>query len=200
MDKKSGLPLLVRHKIGGGYVYLLTAYAYPGHEALKDVMPKILLTLIGHTKSTRTINVTGKTDEVYWSNWEKDSTSGRVYILSTDWTKPGGEMPAVVEMGRIKLSCPAKEGTVRQVVYFKEGLMRSLSEDDYISIPRATGEDYEFQIQCAESTVLMIAASCTYEAYVDGKKAAETRKNKEIAVEVPEASGTMVHQIFLKQA
>lgn len=41
-DAASGRPLLVRHDVGSGAVYLLCTWAYPGHEALQKVSAHIV--------------------------------------------------------------------------------------------------------------------------------------------------------------
>ncbi len=37
-DPETGSPLIVRHALGRGHVYLVCAWAYPGHEVLSDLM------------------------------------------------------------------------------------------------------------------------------------------------------------------
>ena len=200
-DKASGKPLLVRNKIGNGYVYLLLTYAYPGHEALKDLMPKILLAIVGEVKKTRQIQVTDSSGEIYWSNWKKDDSSGRVYMLNTDWTKPGNEKKAVVEKGNIRLSCNVLQGEIKQVIYFKNGMIHSANADDYLAIPQKMNNGrFEFTLQCPKNTEIKIVASKTYEVYIGENVVGKTQPNKEISFVIFNNSETMKYRISLTES
>ncbi len=83
-DSDTGAPLLVRHRFGQGWVYLLTFYAYPGHEKLSRLVGGIIA---GLAERYRTDDyVTAATDEIFWTRWENGPRHRTLMLLNTDWT------------------------------------------------------------------------------------------------------------------
>lgn len=138
-DKASSKPVITRYRLGKGYVYLLCTYAYPGHEKLKTLMPNVLKSIAQNIE--KNITVVDKTGEIYWSVWEKDALSGRVYMLNTDWTIEGNEKDVRVNTQNLSLNYSVKEGKVGEIIYFKRGMLYSTDENSRIEIPVQVGEN-----------------------------------------------------------
>ena len=87
-DKATGEPLLVRKKIGKGYVYTFTAWAYPGHEKFQEFSAAWISHLA--EKTLPEIYVEDDTHEVFWTCWV-DGNKTIVMLLNTDWTTESNE-------------------------------------------------------------------------------------------------------------
>ena len=93
-DSVSGKTLVARYRYGKGEVYLLTAYAYFGHEALQKVMGKLVAKLAEeHQPECRVID---KSMEVFWNMWQEPSGIKRLMLLNTDWTTHGNRKTVTV--------------------------------------------------------------------------------------------------------
>lgn len=83
-DAASGEALIVRNRVGNGAVYLLTAWAYPGHEELQSLAASWVAHLAGEHRGT--IYVDDPSREVFWSRWEEANGCSRLMLLNTDWS------------------------------------------------------------------------------------------------------------------
>lgn len=93
-DAVTNQPLVVRNRYGDGVVYLLTAYAYFGHEELQKVMGQLVARLAGeHQPECRVIDDSG---EVFWNMWEQSVSVKRLMLLNTDWTRAGNRKKVTV--------------------------------------------------------------------------------------------------------
>ena len=86
-DAATGHPLILHHRLGKGSVYLLTAWAYPGHEALQELSASWLARLAEKCRGEYYIE--DPSQEVFWTIWEETSGVRRLMLLDTDWTRPG---------------------------------------------------------------------------------------------------------------
>ena len=86
-DAATGHPLILHHRLGKGSVYLLTAWAYPGHEALQELSASWLARLA--EKCRGEYYVEDPSQEVFWTIWKETSGVRRLMLLDTDWTRPG---------------------------------------------------------------------------------------------------------------
>jgi len=83
-DAAKSKPLVVRFRYGKGTVYLMTAYAYPGHERLREAASSLLAKLASeHLPECR---VDDPAREVFWNEWEESGDVRRMMLLNTDWT------------------------------------------------------------------------------------------------------------------
>ncbi len=98
-DADSGLPLVVEHSFGRGKVYLLTAYAYPGHEKLQPLSAAVLAKLASRHRGD--VYVEDPSGEVFWSRWVEGNGAARLFLLNTDWTVPGNAKPVTVRAGKL---------------------------------------------------------------------------------------------------
>ena len=86
-DAATGHPLILRHKLGKGVVYLLTAWAYPGHEALQALSASWIARLAEECRGEYYVEDPSR--EVFWTSWEETSGVRHLMLLNTDWTRPG---------------------------------------------------------------------------------------------------------------
>ena len=84
-DAANGKPLVVRHRLGKGQVYLMTAWAYPGHERLQKVSASWIAKLAAEHRGT--VYADDPSGEVFWTRWEEENGCSRLMLLNTDWTK-----------------------------------------------------------------------------------------------------------------
>lgn len=106
-DADSGTPLIVRHKFGKGQVYLICAWAYPGHEILSGLVSSWTLMLAERHRGS--CYVDDPSGEVFWNSWEDGTGYSRVMLLNTDWTSPGNEKTVTIHAGAEKLTCKVIE-------------------------------------------------------------------------------------------
>lgn len=94
-DAAKAKPLVVRFPYGKGTVYLMTAYAYPGHERLREVASSLLAKLASeHQPECR---VDDPSREVFWNEWEESEGVRRMMLLNTDWTAAGNRKKVTVK-------------------------------------------------------------------------------------------------------
>lgn len=86
-DANSGAPLIVRHRVGKGTVFLLCAWAYPGHERLSSTMAAWLNHLAELHRDDWFVEDDSR--EVFWNSWRESETCGKLMMLNTDWTTRG---------------------------------------------------------------------------------------------------------------
>ncbi len=158
IDKDTGRPVLVRHTVGKGWVYLLCTYAYPGHEALKEWMPRVLLRLLDLYGSKR-LTLEGERRDVYWSLWGENGQADKVYLLNTDWTRVGNEKQIALVTPSARMEVPVREGAMREISLFEGGFC--WAEDSAVSITRISSGEIEtdYQVCAMEDTVLRFSAS-----------------------------------------
>lgn len=99
-DAMNGEPLVCRFRKGKGTVYVVTAYAYPGHEALRDVMASLIARLASENLPRTRVDDPSK--EVFWNEWIEDDRVRRLMLLNTDWTTAGNVKTVRVESGNIR--------------------------------------------------------------------------------------------------
>jgi len=85
-DAASGKPMLVRNKVGKGYVYTFTVWAYAGHEQFQTFSASWVSKLAEENKLD--IYIEDSSHEVFWTVWENENEK-TVYILNTDWVEKG---------------------------------------------------------------------------------------------------------------
>ncbi len=116
-DRKSGLPLIVKHRYGKGIVYTLTAWAYPGHEALGGVMAVWLRKLCA--ENCGEVFVEDNSKEVFWNVREAENFR-QVILLNTDWTTPGNVKDVQLHTPSGTYPLSVREGEVK-IVYLYDG-------------------------------------------------------------------------------
>lgn len=148
-DRASGQPLVVRHRVGCGWVYLLCTYAYPGHERLKSLMPTVLDTLLSETAEHH-VRLAGDCEDIYFSVWGEDTDPDKLYLLNTDWTVAGNTKQVRVITPGAAADFPVTEGKMREITLLKDGFL--WTEDTAASLTK-TAEN-EYVLCCMQGTVL----------------------------------------------
>lgn len=105
-DAFTAKPMLVRYKLGKGWVYTFTLWAYPGHELFMHFSAAVLQKLAKDTLPD--IYVEDPSGEVFWTRWVDGDTTV-LMLLNTDWTSKGNEKPVTVHYGYSPLSVRVKE-------------------------------------------------------------------------------------------
>ena len=119
-DAVSGNPMLVRNKVGKGYVYTFTIWAYPGHELFQKFSAAWIKKLTRDVCESDDKYITDTTNEIFWTVWE-DEKDTRFMLLNTDWTVRGNEKDAVVHY---------KGSTVKVKVKERTAVIAECSEED----------------------------------------------------------------------
>ena len=98
-DAMTGETLVARFRRGRGTVYTVTTYAYPGHEALREIMAALIARLASrHLPRCRVID---PSREVFWNEWVEDGGVRRLMLLNTDWTTAGNRKTVCIDTGDI---------------------------------------------------------------------------------------------------
>ena len=105
-DSANGAPLIVRNKLGKGYVYTMTVWAYPGHEKFQKLSASWISYLA--EKALPEIYIEDATGEVFWTCW-KDGEKSIIMLLNTDWTVPSNEKTVNLVIGDNKKEIAVKE-------------------------------------------------------------------------------------------
>ena len=88
-DADTCKPLMLRYQCGKGQVYLLTAWAYPGHEKLQQFSASWLAKLADAHKGDLFVDDASR--DVFWTRWEEDNGVRRLLLLNTDWSAPNAK-------------------------------------------------------------------------------------------------------------
>ncbi len=117
-DAFSGEPMLVRNRLGDGYVYTLTLWAYPGHELFRSFSASVLSALAGETLTGTYVE--DKSGEVFWTRYEEEDGAETLMLLNTDWTLKGNEKPVTLRFGGKSLDTAVREREAL-IVRIKDG-------------------------------------------------------------------------------
>lgn len=97
-DAFNGKPMLVRHKVGKGFVYTFTLWAYPGHEEFQKFCAAWIQKLAAEAQPA--LHVEDPTGEIFWTRWEEEAGT-TLMLLNTDWSRKGNEkLVTIVEDGK----------------------------------------------------------------------------------------------------
>jgi hypothetical protein len=132
-DKCSGKPLIVKNRFGKGTVYTLTAWAYPGHEALAGLMAAFCRTLCNEHKGDYFIEDQSK--EVFWNLREAD-TFRQMILLNTDWSVAGNVKQVSLHTPEFSIPLEVKEGEIK-IVYLYGGTILETAGDLHLEFDPA---------------------------------------------------------------
>ncbi|MBO4632365.1 MAG: hypothetical protein J5858_10620, partial [Lentisphaeria bacterium] len=99
--------LVCRFRKGKGTVYTVTAYAYPGHEALREVMAALIARLA--SENLPQTRVEDPSREVFWNEWIEDDKVRRLMLLNTDWTAAGNRKKVRIDNGEVRFETEIAE-------------------------------------------------------------------------------------------
>ncbi len=118
-DSASGAPLLVRHRVGEGFVYTMTVFAYPGHERLQRFSAAWVARLAEESRGD--VFLRDPSGEVFYTVW-RDGETLTVMLLNTDWTVRGNVKEVMLVSGTAEYPLLCEERTAL-IVTLKEGKM-----------------------------------------------------------------------------
>ena len=106
-DAMTGEALVCRFRKGKGAVYAITAYAYPGHEALQQVVAALIARLA--SENLPETRVEDPSREVFWNEWIEPGNVRRLMLLNTDWTTAGNRKRVAVDGGGVRFETDVTE-------------------------------------------------------------------------------------------
>ncbi|MBO5668261.1 MAG: hypothetical protein J6S43_03965 [Lentisphaeria bacterium] len=122
-DSTTGKPLVVKHRYGKGEVYLLTAYAYFGHEQLQKVMARLVAYLAeANQPECRVIDPSG---EVFWNMWDESPAVKRLMLLNTDWSTAGNRKKVTVAVPGMSFDTEVVEREAKIFTVLPEAVVES---------------------------------------------------------------------------
>lgn len=124
-DIDSGAPLLVRHKVGKGFVYLLCAWAYPGHEILSNLVSSWTAKLAEEYRGEYYIN--DPSMEVFWNAWQEDSCH-KFMLLNTDWASPAGKKTVTVHIPGFEFTSTVVERQPKIITVLSDAAIETTSD------------------------------------------------------------------------
>jgi hypothetical protein len=95
-DASTAKPLLVRYKLGDGWVYTLTVWAYPGHEKFQQLSAVVTAALAREVRGEYFVE--DAANEIFWTHWQgcDDGSDALLMLLNTDWTGKGNVKTATI--------------------------------------------------------------------------------------------------------
>jgi hypothetical protein len=122
-DSAKKVPLVVKHQYGKGVVYLLTAYAYFGHEALQKVMARLVAYLAAENQpECRVIDPSG---EVFWNMWNESAGVRRLMMLNTDWTTAGNRKKVTVVVPKMSFETEVVEREAKMFTVLEDAVIEA---------------------------------------------------------------------------
>ena len=106
-DAMTGETLVWSYGVGKGRVYLVSAYAYPGHEALRGVMATLISYLAG--QNLPRTRVEDPSHEVFWNEWIEPDGARKLMMLNTDWTTAGNAKTVTVDSDGVRFDTSVVE-------------------------------------------------------------------------------------------
>ena len=110
-DYDTGLPLVTCNKFGKGRVYLLCAWAYPGHESLNSIVSSFMASLCEKYRDDWFIEDPSR--EVFWNSWREGDGYGKIMLLNTDWSRHANVKRVTVNTPRIHFDTDIVERHVK---------------------------------------------------------------------------------------
>lgn len=129
-EAKTGEPLLTEYSVGKGRALLLTAWAYPGHEAL-DSLVRDVLAVLGK-QSASEVRLDDPSREVAWYVWRDDQGLRNIYLVNTDWTEAGNTKPCRLSLGGHDMSVDVREGRLTTVTWLGPLAVCPHDQDVYV--------------------------------------------------------------------
>jgi hypothetical protein len=123
VDALSQKPLLVEYPLGRGRVYLLTTWAYPGHEELADLSGAVVARLAERHMGEYQVDDPNR--ETFWTSWPQDAgkTFGKLMLLNTDWTEKTNRKMVTVKTPVIKFQTQVREREASIISYLPFGVI-----------------------------------------------------------------------------
>lgn len=107
-DSATGIPLLTSFDYGKGKVYVITAWAYPGHEALQSFSASWIAHLAEENRGEWFVE--DASGEVFWSVRRfADERCGQISMLNTDWSSNGNRKEVKITVNAVTFNYQVTE-------------------------------------------------------------------------------------------
>jgi hypothetical protein len=118
-DSFSGKPMLVRSRVGKGWVYTFTLWAYPGHERFQRFSAAWVQQLAERARGD--FYAEDPSGEVFWTIWNSGEEK-RMYLLNTDWSEPGNGKEVILHWEGQSQPMTVREGVLTVVTVEKNSI------------------------------------------------------------------------------
>ena len=160
-DAATGMPLLTCYRYGKGLVYVITAWAYPGHEKLQQFAASWIAYLANQNKGKWFVE--DASGEVFWSVRHFDHAGcGMISMLNTDWSSAGNGKQVTVNTGGIVFEHEVKEREISIFTVAGNTVIKCKNQDflEYLGV---SGNKAHFKLHAAN-------AETEVEFYYPGRK------------------------------
>lgn len=108
-DASTAQPLLVRYKLGEGWVYTFTIWAYPGHEKFQKFCATVVAALAEDVRGE--YYVEDESREIFWTRWENtdDGADALLMLLNTDWSGKDNVKTVTVQTPELSMEVDVPE-------------------------------------------------------------------------------------------
>jgi hypothetical protein len=114
-DEATGEPVVARHRVGRGAVYVLLTHDYPGNSFLAPLMTDLTHGLAGQVEAP--VELEDPSGDVYYTvRQEPDSEVTTVHLLNTDWTEARSRRRCRLNLGGERLPLTVEEGRLSTVL------------------------------------------------------------------------------------
>ena len=114
-DEATGEPVVARHRVGRGVVYVLLTHEYPGNSFLAPLMTDLIHGLAGQADAP--VELEDSSGDVYYTvRQELDSEVRTVHLLNTDWTEARSRRVCRLRLDSEWLPLTVEEGRLSTVV------------------------------------------------------------------------------------
>jgi hypothetical protein len=152
-DADCGLPLLVKHNLGKGTVYVLTLYAYPGHERLQKLSAAITAYLAGESRGE--IHVEDISGEVFWNVRRESESVSRINLLNTDWSEKDNVKMVTVTTPSVVTDVAVKERRATLLTALPFAILECPS-GHFIEVVEAMSTAATLRLHGADDAILVI--------------------------------------------
>ncbi len=137
VDSETSRPLLVKHSKGQGNVYLMTTWAYPGHEELSDISGAVVAELAHSYRIDHFVEDVSR--ETFWTYWpcDKLKSCGTLMLLNTDWTVKNKSKEVTIQTPAIRFTTDVTERVPLILTCLPFGVVVPESYDSHIEIIEA---------------------------------------------------------------
>jgi hypothetical protein len=166
VDASNQQPLLVEHRLGQGRVYLITTWAYPGHEELADFSGAVVDRLCREHQGA--CRVADPSREVFWTHWPDAAGSGKLFLLNTDWTERGNVKTVTVETPSLRFACTVREREMSIVTLLPFGALVQETAGPHVETLRIAANAARLRVHTAHPTRFRLHAADSWHVQVDG--------------------------------
>lgn len=156
-DAVTALPLLTRYRYGKGVVYVITAWAYPGHEALQRFAAAWIHKLAGEHRGEWFVKDPSK--EVFWTVRRfDDARCGQLFMLNTDWTLPGNRKSVAVHAGALCFDYEVIERVPAMLTVVGSKVLETAPKN-YLEFCGVHGNSAEFSLHSCGNAVVKVRSA-----------------------------------------